>query len=52
MKEIFRMIDIDNSNHITFEELKVGLNKFGTNLKESKIYNLMQAKSIIVYGYK
>lgn len=46
LKEMFKMIDTDNSGQITFEELKAGLKKFGANLKESEIYDLMQAVSI------
>lgn len=46
LKEMFKMIDTDNSGQITFEELKVGLKRFGANLKESEIYDLMQAVSI------
>jgi Ca2+-binding EF-hand superfamily protein len=42
------MIDTDNSGQITFEELKVGLKKVGANLKESEIYDLMQAVSIFI----
>ncbi|XP_023541682.1 calcium-dependent protein kinase 10-like [Cucurbita pepo subsp. pepo] len=43
---MFKMIDTDNSGQITFEELKAGLKKFGANLKESEIYDLMQAADI------
>lgn len=46
LKEIFKMIDADNSGQITFQELKIGLRKFGANLNESEIHNLMQAVSI------
>jgi hypothetical protein len=46
LREMFKMIDTDNSGQITFEELKVGLKKFGANLNESEIYDLMQAVSI------
>jgi calcium-dependent protein kinase len=45
LKEMFKMIDADNSGQITFEELKVGLKKVGANLQESEIYALMQAVS-------
>lgn len=44
---MFKMIDTDNSGQITFEELKAGLKRFGANLKESEIYDLMQAVSIM-----
>lgn len=43
---MFKMIDADNSGQITFEELKAGLKRAGANLKESEIYDLMQAVSI------
>lgn len=41
------MIDTDNSGQITFEELKVGLKRFGANLQESEIYDLMQAVRLV-----
>lgn len=43
LKEMFKMIDLDNSGHITLEELKRGLARVGANLKDSEIENLMQA---------
>ena len=43
---MFKMIDTDNSGQITFEELKAGLKRAGANLKDSEIYDLMQAVSI------
>jgi len=46
LKEMFKMIDADNSGQITFEELKVGLKKVGANLQESEIYALMQAADV------
>ncbi|KAG9132790.1 hypothetical protein Leryth_014060 [Lithospermum erythrorhizon] len=46
LKQMFEMIDTDNSGQITFEELKVGLKRVGANLKESDIYDLMQAADI------
>ncbi|KAJ8756275.1 hypothetical protein K2173_025087 [Erythroxylum novogranatense] len=46
LKEMFKMIDADNSGQITFEELKEGLNKVGANLNESEIYDLMQAADV------
>ncbi|KAL3523695.1 hypothetical protein ACH5RR_016529 [Cinchona calisaya] len=46
LKEMFKMIDADNSGQITFEELKAGLKRVGANLKESEIYDLMQAADI------
>ncbi|MBA0696860.1 hypothetical protein Goari_003382 [Gossypium aridum] len=46
LKEMFKMIDADNSGQITFEELEVGLKRVGANLKESEIYDLMQAADV------
>lgn len=45
LKEMFKMIDTDNSGQITLEELKNGLERVGANLKDSEIINLMQAVS-------
>ncbi|OVA07199.1 Protein kinase domain [Macleaya cordata] len=46
LKEMFKMIDTDNSGQITYEELKVGLKRVGANLMESEIYALMQAADV------
>ncbi|GKB85048.1 calcium-dependent protein kinase 1 [Tanacetum coccineum] len=46
LKQMFEMIDADNSGHITFDELKAGLKRVGANLKESEIYDLMQAADV------
>ncbi|KAL5545665.1 hypothetical protein UlMin_005352 [Ulmus minor] len=46
LKQMFKMIDTDNSGQITFEELKAGLKRFGANLNESEIYHLMHAADI------
>lgn len=46
LKEIFKMIDTDNSGQITFEELKVGLRRFGANLSEAEIYSLLRAADV------
>lgn len=43
LKEMFKMIDTDNSGQITYEELKAGLQRAGANLKESEISALMDA---------
>ena len=37
LREMFKMLDVDNSGTITFEELKEGLKRVGLNLMESKI---------------
>ncbi|KAL4601003.1 hypothetical protein ACB092_11G240500 [Castanea dentata] len=46
LKEMFNVIDADNSGQITFEELKDGLKRFGANLNESEIHDLMQAADV------
>ncbi|XP_023537144.1 calcium-dependent protein kinase 11-like [Cucurbita pepo subsp. pepo] len=46
LKELFKMIDTDNSGSITFEELKEGLKKVGSELMESDIKSLMEAADI------
>ncbi|CAL9194537.1 unnamed protein product [Musa hybrid cultivar] len=46
LKEMFKMIDTDNSGHITFEELKAGFERVGACLKESEVYALMQAADV------
>ncbi|KAE9619530.1 putative protein kinase CAMK-CDPK family [Lupinus albus] len=46
LKEMFRMIDTDNSGQITLEELKNGLERVGSVLKDSEINWLMQAADV------
>nr|XP_023884482.1 calcium-dependent protein kinase 1-like [Quercus suber]XP_023884483.1 calcium-dependent protein kinase 1-like [Quercus suber] len=46
LKEMFKMIDTDNSGQITYDELKAGLKRVGANLKENEIYDLMHAADI------
>ncbi|KAI3823385.1 hypothetical protein L1987_04820 [Smallanthus sonchifolius] len=46
LKQMFKIIDADNSGYITFEELKAGLKRFGSNLNDSEIYDLMQSADI------
>ncbi|XP_054809083.1 calcium-dependent protein kinase 26-like [Prosopis cineraria] len=46
LKEIFKTIDTDNSGQITLEELKNGLKKFGADLNESELQNVMQAADV------
>ncbi|KAE9602734.1 hypothetical protein Lal_00049711 [Lupinus albus] len=46
LKELFRMIDTDNSGTITFDELKDGLKRVGSELMESEIKDLMDAADI------
>lgn len=46
LKEMFNMLDTDNSGTITFEELKEGLKRVGSNLMESEIRQLMDAADV------
>ncbi|XP_038696316.1 calcium-dependent protein kinase 11 isoform X2 [Tripterygium wilfordii] len=46
LKELFKMIDTDNSGTINFEELKEGLRKVGSELMEPEIKALMDAADI------
>lgn len=46
LKQLFKMIDTDNSGTITFEELKAGLKRVGSELMESEIKALMDAADI------
>ncbi|KAF9661629.1 hypothetical protein SADUNF_Sadunf19G0088700 [Salix dunnii] len=43
LKEMFKMIDTDNSGTITFEELKHGLKRVGSQMTETEIKDLMDA---------
>ncbi|KAH9603400.1 hypothetical protein KSS87_005354 [Heliosperma pusillum] len=46
LREMFQTMDTDNSGAITFEELKAGLKRYGTNLKDTEIRDLMDAADI------
>ncbi|XP_073022017.1 calcium-dependent protein kinase 11-like [Primulina eburnea] len=46
LRQLFKMIDTDNSGTITFEELKQGLKRVGSELMESEIKALMNAADI------
>ena len=40
---MFKAMDTDSSGAITFDELKAGLRRYGSTLKESEIRDLMDA---------
>ncbi|KAK9667037.1 hypothetical protein RND81_14G228000 [Saponaria officinalis] len=46
LREMFQSMDTDNSGAITFEELKAGLKRYGSNLKDIEIRDLMDAADI------
>lgn len=43
---MFKAMDTDNSGAITFDELKAGLRKFGSTLKDTEIRDLMDAVNL------
>lgn len=46
LKEIFTEMDSDNDGAISFEELQAGLRRVGTTLKETEIFDLMDAADV------
>ncbi|XP_059314505.1 calcium-dependent protein kinase 5 [Lycium ferocissimum] len=46
LKEMFKAMDTDNSGAITFDELKAGLRKYGSTLKDIEIRELMDAADV------
>lgn len=48
LKEMFKAMDTDNSGAITFDELKAGLRKFGSTLKDTEIQDLMDAVRMLL----
>lgn len=43
LKAMFKAMDTDDSGAITFDELKAGLRKYGSTLKDTEIRDLMDA---------
>ncbi|XAR73072.1 Non-specific serine/threonine protein kinase [Bertholletia excelsa] len=46
LKEMFKAMDTDNSGSITFDELKAGLSRYGSTLKDTEIRDLMDAADV------
>ncbi|GAB4838675.1 Calcium-dependent protein kinase 5 [Ancistrocladus abbreviatus] len=46
LREMFKSMDTDNSGAITFEELKAGLRRYGSTLKDTEIRDLMDAADV------
>lgn len=46
LKETFKMIDADGSGAITFDELKVGLERMGSGLLDNEVRVIMEAADI------
>lgn len=45
IKEMFKLIDMDNDGIVSSEELKSGLSKHGSQLAESEVQMLIEAVS-------
>lgn len=45
IKDMFHMMDTNNSGNITFDELKVGLQKIGQQVPDPDVQMLMEAVS-------
>ena len=43
LRAMFEAMDTDNSGAITFDELKAGLRRYGSTLKDTGIQDLMEA---------
>lgn len=43
LREMFTAMDTDNSGAITFDELKAGLRRYGSTMKDTEIRDLMEA---------
>jgi calcium-dependent protein kinase len=52
LKEMFMAMDTDNSGAITYDELKEGLRKYGSTLKDTEIRDLMEAVSFLNINYR
>ncbi|XP_076941126.1 calcium-dependent protein kinase 4-like [Bidens hawaiensis] len=46
LREMFKAMDTDNSGAITFDELKAGLKRFGSTLKDTETRDLMDAADV------
>ncbi|XP_011623021.1 calcium-dependent protein kinase 13 isoform X2 [Amborella trichopoda] len=46
IKEMFKMMDTDNDGTVTYEELKAGIQKLGSQLSEADVQLLMEAVCI------
>ncbi|XP_021636096.2 calcium-dependent protein kinase 26 isoform X1 [Hevea brasiliensis] len=46
LREMFKAMDTDNSGAITFDELKAGLRRYGSTMKDTEIRYLMDAADV------
>jgi len=49
LKKLFEMFDTDNSETITFDELKDGLKRLGSALSDKEMQTLMDAVRVLLY---
>lgn len=47
---MFKNMDTDGSGTITFEELKIGLSRLGSQLAEGEVRQLLDAVRILVFS--
>lgn len=50
LKQMFKNMDTDGSGTITFEELKIGLSRLGSQLAEGEVRQLLDAVRILVFS--
>lgn len=50
LKQMFKNMDTDGSGTITFEELKIGLSRLGSQLAEGEVRQLLDAVRIRVFS--
>lgn len=50
IRDMFTLMDTDNNGKVTFEELKSGLQKVGSQLAEPEMKLLMEAVSVSFLG--
>lgn len=50
LKQMFKNMDTDGSGTITFDELKIGLSRLGSQLAEGEVRQLLDAVRIRVFN--
>ena len=50
LKQMFNNMDTDGSGTITFDELKIGLSRLGSQLAEGEVRQLLDAVRIRVFN--
>ena len=51
LKNIFNAMDVNKKGLISYEELKAGLHKLGSQLAENEVQQLMEAVSVFLLVY-